>query len=82
MKLYDKSGQALVNVTDIDIEGDQLKMKAKLMNAYMTEIYLDPYELYHAKDLLKKGMISKILKMFRAGKHAEPKKESGPTFAA
>ena len=81
MKLYSKDGQALVNVTDIEVVGGELKMQAKLMNAYSTEIYLTPYELFHAKDLLKKGMIKKIWKMYKAGKTAEPKKESGFTFA-
>ena len=81
MKLFSKDGQAVVNVTDIEIVGDELKMQAKLMNAYSTEIYLTPYELFHAKDLLKKGMLRSIVRMFFAGRKAEPKKEAGFTFA-
>ena len=48
----------------------------------------DPYafhharELYHAKDLLKKGMLKNVWKMFRVGKTAEPRKETGFTFTA
>lgn len=82
MKLYSKDGQALVNVNEIFVEDGELKMQAKLMNAYTTEIYLTPYELFHAKDLLKKGMIKEIWKMYKAGKTAEPKKEAGFTFTA
>lgn len=82
MKLYSKDGQALVNVNELFVENGELKMQAKLMNAYSTEIYLTPYELFHAKELLKKGMIKEILKMFKAGKTAEPKKETGFTFTA
>lgn len=82
MKLFSKDGQALVNVTSLDIEGDDLVMQAKLMNAYTTTIYLTPYELRSATKLLKKSMISHVLKMFRMGKNAQPKEENKPTFTA
>lgn len=82
MKLFSKEGQVLVNVTSIDIDGENIKMNAKLMNAYSTTIYLTPYELYQAKGLLKKGMVGHLFGMFRKGKHAEPAKEkAGMTFA-
>ncbi len=82
MKLYSKDGQALVNIKSIEADGDNLKVKAKLMNAYNTDIVLTPYELYQAKSLLKKGMISHLLHMFRKGKKAKPTEDKKPTFTA
>lgn len=82
MKLYSKDGQALVNIKAIDADGDNLKVKAKLMNAYNTDIMLTPYELYQVKGLLKKGIISHLLHMFRLGRKAEPMDEKKPTFTA
>lgn len=80
MKLYAKDGQVLVNVSSIDVEGDDLKLQAKLMNAYTTTIYLTPYELRQATKLIKKGIISHVLSMFRKGKKSEPREDKVPTF--
>ena len=82
MKLYSKDGQALVNVTSMDIKGDDIVMNAKLMNAYTTTIYLTPYELYQAKGMLKKGMLSHIFKMLRKGKKEKPAEDKKPQFVS
>jgi len=76
MKLFSKDGQTMVDVQSLDITEDgKLVMDAKLMGAYNTVIYLTPYELRHATTLLKKGMVWGIIKMFMAGKKAEPTQE-------
>ena len=82
MKLFSKDGQTMVNVTEIDVDGDNLVMQAKLMNAYTTTIVLTPYELASATKLLKKGMVGHVLKMFRKGRKEKPQEEKGPQFTA
>jgi hypothetical protein len=52
MKLISKEGQTLVDVKSIQREGDDLVMKAKLMDAYSMPIYLSPVEVRNALKLL------------------------------
>lgn len=74
MKLYDCDGQPMVDAKEIELDGDKgLKMQCTIMGAYDMDIFIDPYEVYHAKDLLSKDVVKRLLKMFKEGKHAEPR---------
>lgn len=82
MKLYSKDGTPLVNIKSLAIKGDDLVVKAKLMNAYNTDIILTPHELFSAKDLLGKGIIRHVIGMFLKGRKAKPLDEKKPEFTA
>lgn len=57
MKMYSKEGQILVDVTKMHREGNDIVMKAKLMNAYSMNIYLRPEEVWRMLKLLSWSII-------------------------
>jgi hypothetical protein len=52
MKLYDKQGNVVMDLIHIAREEDDIVLKARLMGALVTYIYLKPADLWSLKNFL------------------------------
>lgn len=48
MKLYSKEGVEMMDVKSIDLEGERLVIKGKMMGAMATTIYVAPVDMWAA----------------------------------
>ena len=57
MKLYDKQGNIVMELISINREQSDLLLKARVMNALVTNIYLRPADLWNLKSFLSWSII-------------------------
>ena len=57
MRLSSKDGKALIELTAIERDGDNLSCRAKVAGAMKMVIYVRPEEAWEVKEVLGKGVL-------------------------
>ena len=74
MKLYSKEGVEMMDVKSIDLDGDRLVLKGKMMGTMAATIHIKPEDMWAAFQLFPWGVKLRmpllLLKGWRAGRKA------------
>jgi hypothetical protein len=71
MKLLNKDGIEMMDVKSIDLDGDRLVLKGKMMGSMSTTIYVHPHDLWSAVRLLRFSIVVRLPRMLAKGYWSE-----------
>ncbi|RQH05082.1 hypothetical protein D1Y85_15900 [Paraburkholderia dinghuensis] len=60
MKMFSKDGVEMVEVKSVDLDGDQLVLKTKVMGSMAATIVLRPHDVWEALGLLGWGLLLRM----------------------